>query len=176
MQRSSGETRREERRSPWILPFFSTGDGSQTFYTYIADEILIYDEEEEWQDQDGQPFSLLNYTTDNQATEESESAGFLVIKNMERIQQGLNLIYQPTQRYQESLRGAYYGNLLPPMEVDGKKFHTLLLGPEAEVARKWKAKNDLVGKNRLDYINELIKYSIPRHSLTNGSSRHETVD
>lgn len=44
---------------------------------------------------------------------------------MEIIQQGLNLIYHPGERYQEFFKGGYYSNLLPPMEIDGKKFHTL---------------------------------------------------
>jgi len=35
MQRRTGETRRGERRRPWFLPFFGTGDGSQTFVVPI---------------------------------------------------------------------------------------------------------------------------------------------
>lgn len=168
--------RRQERKSPWLLPFFTSGDGSQAYYTYMADEIVIYNHEEDWRDQEGQPFTLANYSTDNQETEDWENAGFLVIRNFTIIKQGLNLIYLPGERYQESLRGAYYGNLLPPMNVDGKRFHTLILSPEAEVRRKWRAHHDWTGKQRSDYLNELIRLSIPRHGLTNGSSHEETVD
>lgn len=94
-----------------------------------------YEEEEDGRDQDGQPFTLISHTTDNHVTDECENAGFFVIRNMEIIQQGLNLIYHLSVRYQESLRGAYYGSLLPSMEIDARRFYTLLPGTEAEVDR-----------------------------------------
>ena len=59
---------------------------------YIADEILFFGEEEDGREQDGQPFTLMSHTTDNQVTDECENLGFLVIRNMEIIQQGLNTI------------------------------------------------------------------------------------
>jgi len=33
-------------------------------------------------DQDGQPFTPMSHTTDNQMIDECENAGFLVIRNM----------------------------------------------------------------------------------------------
>lgn len=91
------------------IPFSAAGDGSQTFiYTYSADKIWGFDQSEVWREQDRNPYTLIYYTTDNQQdTDKCESAGFLA--------------YHPGERYAESLSGAYYGNLLPPMEVDEKE-------------------------------------------------------